>query len=896
MAEIFVGEVAVGVVPDASKFNEELRRQLFPEADNIGREYGSKLGRGIQESVRIYIEKIKADLKASALEVNVNAETAGASEHIDEMRKEQEARPVELKVNVDKSFGAQLASKFNKFSQASFIQPSAMGTALALSPSLIPLAAGIASGVGAIAVSFGAAVIGAGLFGVLAKSALTQAGTAAAAVKTAQERYNIAIAAGVKHSTAYAAEQKAIALAYKGMSPAQIQLSKQVGDLSTSWDNVKKSLTPVIAGALVPWLHAARDAMQFIKPIVTPIAAVFRDWGQSLQRYFSNTIVAEQLRQLAESFGKFSASQLRDIGSFLVNIGAGIFHLGTDLSANNVNFGTFGDHLKAWGKAFDTWSKSAKARADVQGFLHYLHTEGPVVNSLLSSLGKILPGIFSGASTVGQMELKALSQFFALIASLPKGWQAPLTEAAGALLLLSKTGTIKVGLQLAGALADHPRLLGFSIGTLLAAGIIDAVNQKRPGHGQQTWWQSFGPPDKAQQQTWLNSWSGLGDRIVQIADDVRHGVSRIWDSLWNHTLGTTKQGNHDVVVEFDKWRHNTSSIFDNVRHDISSAWDAIWRNTINQVHNGIIGVIGWFRKLPGMALGALSGFGHSLYAFAHAALTEFLDGLKAVGGTVLSWLKTFIGSIPGAIMKFLHMSPPHPGSVFYDLGANLMHHLEAGIKFTAHKAVAAAQTAARRVANVGSGVQRWAGLVKKALAMEGLSPMLLGRVLFQMQTESGGNPNAINLTDSNAAHGDPSRGLMQTIMSTFQAYHWPGTSSNIYDPLANIAAALNYARHVYGPSLMSGGMGIGSGHGYDEGGWLMPGDWGINTTTQPEPVLTPKQWDAISKAAVKGGDGGTTYVAHFDGVTAQSHEAMTRRAFQQMDIGRGRVARMGRRQ
>jgi SLT domain-containing protein len=122
--------------------------------------------------------------------------------------------------------------------------------------------------------------------------------------------------------------------------------------------------------------------------------------------------------------------------------------------------------------------------------------------------------------------------------------------------------------------------------------------------------------------------------------------------------------------------------------------------------------------------------------------------------------------------------------------------------------------------------------------MEGLSPMLLGRVLFQMQTESGGNPNAINLTDSNAAAGDPSRGLMQTIGSTFRAYHWPGTSSNIYDPLANIAAALNYARHRYGPSLMSGGMGIGSGHGYDAGGWLPPGlSLAYNGTGRPEAVI-----------------------------------------------------------
>jgi hypothetical protein len=64
--------------------------------------------------------------------------------------------------------------------------------------------------------------------------------------------------------------------------------------------------------------------------------------------------------------------------------------------------------------------------------------------------------------------------------------------------------------------------------------------------------------------------------------------------------------------------------------------------------------------------------------------------------------------------------------------------------------------------------------------------------------ESSGNPNAINLWDINAQNGIPSKGLLQVIDPTFQAYHVPGTSWNIYDPVANITAACNYAYHVYG--------------------------------------------------------------------------------------------------
>ncbi|MFI8345757.1 transglycosylase SLT domain-containing protein [Streptomyces sp. NPDC085596] len=64
--------------------------------------------------------------------------------------------------------------------------------------------------------------------------------------------------------------------------------------------------------------------------------------------------------------------------------------------------------------------------------------------------------------------------------------------------------------------------------------------------------------------------------------------------------------------------------------------------------------------------------------------------------------------------------------------------------------------------------------------------------------ESSGNPRAINGWDINAINGVPSKGLLQVIPPTFSTYHVKGTSWNIYDPVANITAAANYAAHRYG--------------------------------------------------------------------------------------------------
>lgn len=115
--------------------------------------------------------------------------------------------------------------------------------------------------------------------------------------------------------------------------------------------------------------------------------------------------------------------------------------------------------------------------------------------------------------------------------------------------------------------------------------------------------------------------------------------------------------------------------------------------------------------------------------------------------------------------------------------------------------------------NPSAGVEQWRPVVRKALKMLGMS----GKhnedlTLFQMQTESGGNPNAINNWDINARNGDPSRGLMQVIGSTFRAYAYPGYNRNIYDPLSNILAALRYAKARYG-SLARAFRGVGYANG-----------------------------------------------------------------------------------
>ena len=100
-----------------------------------------------------------------------------------------------------------------------------------------------------------------------------------------------------------------------------------------------------------------------------------------------------------------------------------------------------------------------------------------------------------------------------------------------------------------------------------------------------------------------------------------------------------------------------------------------------------------------------------------------------------------------------------------------------------------------------------------------------------MQTESGGNPRAINNWDSNAKKGTPSKGLMQVIDPTFRAYARKGFNKNIYDPLSNILASIRYAVSRYGSLTRAY-----QGHGYANGG-LVTKTGLIAEKNKPEMVI-----------------------------------------------------------
>lgn len=113
--------------------------------------------------------------------------------------------------------------------------------------------------------------------------------------------------------------------------------------------------------------------------------------------------------------------------------------------------------------------------------------------------------------------------------------------------------------------------------------------------------------------------------------------------------------------------------------------------------------------------------------------------------------------------------------------------------------------------------------------------------------ESGGNPSAINNWDSNAAAGHPSKGLLQTIDSTFAAYALPG-HNDIWNPVDNAIAAIRYMIDRYGSIYNVWAPRAGGWYGYSVGSRYIPEDM-IAMLHQGEAVIPRSEMEQINRLA-----------------------------------------------
>lgn len=98
----------------------------------------------------------------------------------------------------------------------------------------------------------------------------------------------------------------------------------------------------------------------------------------------------------------------------------------------------------------------------------------------------------------------------------------------------------------------------------------------------------------------------------------------------------------------------------------------------------------------------------------------------------------------------------------------------------------------------------WSDMAMEALKRMGYGPEHLDAMLKQIQIESGGDPNAVNNWDSNAAKGTPSGGLLQVIEPTYQDVRrrypeaFEGLPDDRMHPMTNLVAGVGAVKRDWG--------------------------------------------------------------------------------------------------
>ncbi|MED4860139.1 phage tail tape measure protein [Bacillus atrophaeus] len=256
-----------------------------------------------------------------------------------------------------------------------------------------------------------------------------------------------------------------------------------------------------------------------------------------------------------------------------------------------------------------------------------------------------------------------------------------------------------------------------------------------------------------------------------------------------------------------------------------------------------------------LASGGLPGYAGGVGNFFKNAIDgskKLVKGAMSAGKGVVSKTKDVASGVMEMIMKgpekmikslFSGLLPYKSGKGIDSLGTGILQTLKNGAGQFLKGILPSAGTfsaSAYKGATGSAEVQKW---VAEAVGIAGVPFSWVPGLITIAMKESGGNPNAINLTDSNAKAGHPSRGLMQTIPSTFSAHAFPG-HNNILNPVDSVLAAINYIKGRYGdianhPGLKSMARG-GPYVGYAKGGtspgrggskWAILNERGYDETT-----------------------------------------------------------------
>jgi len=346
----------------------------------------------------------------------------------------------------------------------------------------------------------------------------------------------------------------------------------------------------------------------------------------------------------------------------------------------------------------------------------------------------------------------------------------------------------------------------------------------------------------------VNTWDNIKTTVINTVTNLVTTIVNKWNDVTNFfrnlpstmvTLGrnafnSLKDGIWSVISGIGGWIKDKFSGFVNFFKNLPSDLLHVGQDMINSLKQGIANkindVVNTAKDLGKKILDGIKNiFGiHSpsreMFKIGDYFIQGFVNGIKnndmgsiikGVFGDVTSIAKGALGKPLGFMLK-----PLMDSGAFQKIGSMIKGVMDKGMSFFSGNSGASGD------------VTSW---LTTAMGITGTDMSYLPALQSIAMHESGGDPNSINLWDSNAKAGHPSQGLMQMIPETFNTYAMKGMN-NILNPIDNAVSAIKYMIARYGSianvpgvkNLASGKgyIGYATGTNYASSGWHWVGERG----------------------------------------------------------------------
>lgn len=316
---------------------------------------------------------------------------------------------------------------------------------------------------------------------------------------------------------------------------------------------------------------------------------------------------------------------------------------------------------------------------------------------------------------------------------------------------------------------------------------------------------------------WTGIKKGAADGINGVISVINTGVDAI-DSVWKFFTGKKTSVPHLGKVHFEQ-----GGIVEQHLSVINDGKGKNWKELV-QLPTGELMMSqqrNWTGILPAGSRVYNGDETQSIMSAAgvqHYATGGIVGKITSAGSGVIDWAKGSLDNISSwlgdkfeAVSKFMEHPIENTKALMTNAGNKVMPKVEAYADFAKGALDKTASKAGDWVKDHIGGVMdkmmESMGGSGGAMPAKAYGPMIRAAAAYMHQSitdfnvdmieriignESGGNPRAINLTDSNAAAGHPSKGILQYIDQTFQHYAMPGFT-DIWNPLHQLIALFNDA-------------------------------------------------------------------------------------------------------